>query len=49
MLAKVLSGATIGLESIPVIVEVDISMQSLQSFTSVGPQCQDLSCMLIYN
>lgn len=36
MLAKVLSGATIGLESVPVIVEVDISSQSLPSFTIVG-------------
>lgn len=36
MLAKVLSGATIGLESIPITVEVDISTQSLPSFTIVG-------------
>lgn len=36
MLAKVLSGATVGLESIPVIVEVDISSQSLPSFSIVG-------------
>jgi magnesium chelatase family protein len=36
MLAKVISGATIGLNSIPVTVEVDISMQSLPSFTIVG-------------
>lgn len=36
MLAKVLSGATIGLESIPVTVEVDIYSQSLPSFTIVG-------------
>lgn len=36
MLAKVLSGATVGLESIPVIVEVDIHAQSLPSFTIVG-------------
>lgn len=36
MLAKVISGATRGLESIPVIVEVDISAQSLPSFTIVG-------------
>lgn len=36
MLAKVISGATLGLESIPVIVEVDISAQSLPSFTIVG-------------
>ncbi len=36
MLAKVLSGATVGLESIPVTVEVDIHGQSLPSFTIVG-------------
>lgn len=36
MLAKVLSGATIGLNSIQVTVEVDISAQSLPSFTIVG-------------
>lgn len=36
MLAKVLSGATVGLQSIPVTVEVDISAQSLPSFTIVG-------------
>ncbi len=36
MLAKVLSGATNGLESIPVTVEVDISSQSLPSFSIVG-------------
>lgn len=36
MLAKVISGATVGLESIPVTVEVDISSQSLPSFTIVG-------------
>lgn len=36
MLAKVLSGATVGLESIPVTVEVDIYAKSLPSFTIVG-------------
>ncbi|MBI3379406.1 YifB family Mg chelatase-like AAA ATPase [Candidatus Gottesmanbacteria bacterium] len=36
MFAKVLSGATVGLESIPVTVEVDIHAQSLPSFTIVG-------------
>lgn len=36
MLAKVLSAATIGLESTPIIVEVDISSKSLPSFTIVG-------------
>lgn len=36
MLAKIISGATVGLESIPVVVEVDIYAQSLPSFTIVG-------------
>jgi magnesium chelatase family protein len=36
MLAKILSGAVVGLESVPVTVEVDISSQSLPSFTIVG-------------
>lgn len=36
MLAKVTSGATVGLKSIPVTVEVDLSAQSLPSFTIVG-------------
>jgi len=36
MLAKVISGATVGLSSVPVEVEVDISSKSLPSFTIVG-------------
>lgn len=36
MLSKVLSAATMGLSSIPVTVEVDISARSLPSFTIVG-------------
>lgn len=36
MLAKVNSGATVGLESVPVTVEVDIASGSLPSFTVVG-------------
>lgn len=36
MLSRVLSAATVGLESIPVQVEVDISSQGLPSFTIVG-------------
>jgi len=36
MLAKLISGAVVGLESVPVGVEVDISGQSLPSFTIVG-------------
>lgn len=36
MIAKVTSGATVGLQSIPVTVEVDVSSHSLPSFTIVG-------------
>ena len=36
MLARVFSGATVGLESIPIEVEVDIVSQGLPSFTIVG-------------
>lgn len=36
MLARVFSGATVGLESIPIEVEVDIASQGLPSFTIVG-------------
>ncbi len=36
MLAKVISGATVGLESVPVEVEVDISSKSLPRFNIVG-------------
>jgi len=36
MLAKVLSGATVGLESIPITVEIDVYTKSLPSFTIVG-------------
>lgn len=36
MLAKVLSGAVVGLDAVPIIVEVDIASQGLPSFTIVG-------------
>ena len=36
MLAKVLSGATVGLESVPVTVEVDVTARGLPSFKIVG-------------
>ncbi len=36
MLARVFSGATVGLDSIPIEVEVDIASQGLPSFTIVG-------------
>lgn len=36
MLAKVISGANLGLESTPVTIEVDIATQGLPSFTLVG-------------
>lgn len=36
MLAKILSGAVVGLEAVPITVEVDIASQGLPSFTIVG-------------
>lgn len=36
MFAKILSGAVVGLEAVPVTVEVDIASQGLPSFTIVG-------------
>ena len=36
MIAKVISAATVGLDSIPITVEVDIASQGLPSFTIVG-------------
>lgn len=36
MLAKILSGAVVGLEAVTVVVEVDIASQGLPSFTIVG-------------
>lgn len=48
MLAKVNSSAIIGLNAVPVEVEVDISSQGLPSFTKVGIQWQNLSSEGIY-
>jgi hypothetical protein len=42
MLAKVFSGATVGLESVLVTVEADITERGLPSYTMVGTQCQNL-------
>ena len=42
MLARVFSGATVGLDSLAIEVEVDIASQGLPSFTIVGTQCQNL-------
>ncbi|MEK7119827.1 MAG: magnesium chelatase domain-containing protein, partial [Patescibacteria group bacterium] len=36
MLAKISSGAVVGLDAVPVTVEVDIASQGLPSFTIVG-------------
>lgn len=43
MLAKVNSSAVVGLDAVPVEVEVDISSRGLPSFTKVGTQSIDLS------
>ena len=42
MLAKVLSGATVGLNSVIVTVEVDIATQGLPNFTKVGRESPSL-------
>ena len=41
MLARVFSGATVGLESVLIEVEVDIASQGLPSFATRGIQYQD--------
>jgi len=40
MLAKVTSAAVVGLDSVPITVEVDIAAMGLPSFTKVGPSYQ---------
>lgn len=42
MLSKVFSAAVVGLDAVPVEVEVDIQSQGLPSFTKVGTQYQHL-------
>jgi len=49
MLAKVNSSALVGLNAIPVEVEVDIAGQGLPSFTKVGTKYQSLSFKRIYD
>lgn len=48
MLAKVLSGALVGLDGVLVEVEVDIQGQGLPSFTMVGSQPHNSSFKLTY-
>ena len=38
MLAKVFSSAVVGLDAVPIEVEVDIASQGLPSFTKIGTQ-----------
>lgn len=40
MLAKVISAAVVGLDAVPITVEVDVASKGLPSFTKVGPSCQ---------
>ena len=40
MLAKVISAAVVGLDAVPITVEVNIAAQGLPSFTKVGRACQ---------
>ena len=49
MLAKVNSSAVVGLDAVPVEVEVDISQRGLPSFTKVGIQSISLNFRRIYN
>ena len=42
MLSKIWSAAIVGLDAVPVEVEVDIASQGLPSFTKVGTQYQQL-------
>ena len=44
MLAKVFSSAIVGLDAVPIEVEVDIASQGLPSFTKVGTQSINLNC-----
>ena len=48
MLAQVFSAAIVGLDAVPVEVEVDIAAQGLPSFTKVGTQSQNLNSKLPY-
>ena len=43
MLAKINSGATVGLDSVPVTVEVDVTQRGLPAFNMVGSQWEDLN------
>ncbi|MFZ5365968.1 MAG: hypothetical protein ACOZBZ_01615 [Patescibacteria group bacterium] len=45
MLARVFSGATVGLDSVPIEVEVDIASAGLPPFAKAGTQCQNLRLM----
>ncbi len=49
MLSKVNSSAIVGLDAVPIEVEVDIASQGLPSFTRVGTQCQDLNSIFNFN
>ena len=44
MLAKVFSGATVGLNPVPIEVEVDVASRGLPSLAIVGTKFQNLSC-----
>ncbi len=49
MLAKVFSSAIVGLDAVPIEVEVDIASQGLPSFTKVGTQLNILDSKLKKN
>jgi len=48
MLAKVNSSAIVGLDAVPIEVEVDIASQGLPSFTNEGTQSINLNSKLTY-
>lgn len=48
MLAKVYSSAVVGLDAVPVEVEVDIASQGLPSFTKVRTQSQNLKSKQLF-
>ena len=48
MLAKITSAAVVGLDAVPITVEVDIAAMGLPSFTKVGTAYQQFRLSLQY-
>ena len=49
MLAKIISAAVVGLDAVPITVEVDIAAMGLPSFTRVGTSYQQFHSSLLYH